>query len=589
MSNKRQVVLYISLLIVNHLGFSQSNTIYIDKSAGPNELLRTNYINIFNEDFNGPEIDTSIWNVSDYNDDGTVHCTDPNDFPFTINPSNVKVENGYCEIQITDEAYAGCECSAGEIKSYSIKPESTLIPWSIGEDYYIEIGVEGLVIDKGIGSAAWLFTPTPEYNEIDIWETDGKHKHIIYSTYWWEELNNSCTDDPLNKIKKMKKIKVKDKNSGLFNFIFRKRVDLTQTYLVFGLEITHDNIKYYMNGIRYWNLDLSRAYNSNSSCDLDNYDKSNMNKGFRIGTQPNSVGDLANSFVDRTSLPQSLKIDYIRIYKKESDNAIKFQTAPNDICLTQGFNITATYFPNVDYVWESEDFILMPNDNNVPFERWAIFNNTSPLNEYKNILLNVTLPNVQAEELNKIIFVDDGIIDTPEIELIEDLAICRYHLKCQKDFSSQQIYWSFDSANWNLGNENDSFSIFGNLDIGFIYNVYIKKKAACDDDSLVERFDINLIDSTMNCKNSSNMIGIPTLAKNFQYIAQTNGVLIQHPEWESGMKYRYRIFDTYGRILYEGEGYGQYISVLNVDQYAVGVTVIYENGIERSDFIILPQ
>lgn len=71
-----------------------------------------------------------------------------------------------------------------------------------------------------------------------------------------------------------------------------------------------------MNGIRYWNLDLSRAYNSNSSCDLDNYDKSNMNKGFRIGTQPNSVGDLANSFVDRTSLPQSLKIDYIRIYKK---------------------------------------------------------------------------------------------------------------------------------------------------------------------------------------------------------------------------------------------------------------------------------
>lgn len=55
------------------------------------------------------------------------------------------------------------------------------------------------------------------------------------------------------------------------------------------------------------------------------------------------------------------------------------------------------------------------------------------------------------------------------------------------------------------------------------------------------------------------------------------------------MKYRYRIFDTYGRILYEGEGYGQYISVLNVDQYAVGVTVIYENGIERSDFIILPQ
>lgn len=205
MSNKRQVVLYISLLIVNHLGFSQSNTIYIDKSAGPNELLRTNYINIFNEDFNGPEIDTSIWNVSDYNDDGTVHCTDPNDFPFTINPSNVKVENGYCEIQITDEAYAGCECSAGEIKSYSIKPESTLIPWSIGEDYYIEIGVEGLVIDKGIGSAAWLFTPTPEYNEIDIWETDGKHKHIIYSTYWWEELNNSCTDDPLNKIKKMKR------------------------------------------------------------------------------------------------------------------------------------------------------------------------------------------------------------------------------------------------------------------------------------------------------------------------------------------------------------------------------------------------
>lgn len=76
----------------------------------------------------------------------------------------------------------------------------------------------------------------------------------------------------------------------------------------------------------------------------------------------------------------------------------------------------------------------MPNDNNVPFERWAIFNNTSPLNEYKNILLNVTLPNVQAEELNKIIFVDDGIIDTPEIELIEDLAICRYHLKCQKTF-----------------------------------------------------------------------------------------------------------------------------------------------------------
>lgn len=166
----KTIITFSFILIAQISGFSQAigltQTIFVHENLSPNPESKTGYNLIFQDEFNSGSVDQTVWNVSDFNNDGTVNCLNPLDYPFTMNPSNVWEEDGYCKIKLTEDYYAGCSASSGEIKSFSNSLDDGFNAWNFDFGFYVEIRVKYLPIKSGLGSAGWLFAAgQPEYNE----------------------------------------------------------------------------------------------------------------------------------------------------------------------------------------------------------------------------------------------------------------------------------------------------------------------------------------------------------------------------------------------------------------------------------------
>jgi len=454
----------------------------------PSPLVKSGWNLIFQDEFDSLQLNKTVWNIAGFNNDGTLHCSDPNDYPFTMNPKNVWVEDGLCKIAITNEEYLDCPVSAGEIKSYTVDPADSIHSWTLDYGFYVEIRINNLPIEEGLGSAGWLFAGgQPEYNEIDIWETDGKHKYKYGSTYWWDERNYDCSNEVGRKLdhSKFKVKNLSDKFSVFGIHLWSKRMDLTKQWLVFGLEWDEDEITYYLNNIETKNIVFDEKFNENKPCAIDVNDRPLYAKNIRIGTGPNSLGDKESSEYASTSLPKTLNIDYVRVYIKNGNKAIKLEYMPDEMCANSSGNMSCTYLPGVKYNWQSDAFEFMPNSENIESLKWVTVKNGIETNKYYPVTIICIFPDGYTETLTKNIFIaENPEIPAGDIVPLQHQLNCYYLAGIKLKSPSEVILWSEDfGITWTEGKTEIRFSlpysVYGNFEEGSNYFLTVKSKNSC--------------------------------------------------------------------------------------------------------------
>lgn len=359
-----QVPISIGLII---LFFSQAviaQTVKIDPTYHQANLNKTGYKLLFHDEFDA--LDTTIWNRSapgndapDYSNEdfiGKSNNTPPN-------PSNVlEPNNGILQLRIRKgEDYEKAGYSGGEIKSFDNHSWSNnpngYKNWAILPGTYLETRIK-VPQCPGINAAFWLYgiigaqdDPERRFFEVDMLESYSEKRNYFISNLHYGVEYHSKTHRS-----KQKKIQVKTQD-GL-------KPNLRDLWLTLGIEWKDDKIKMYLNGALYNQYTLK----PNSKRTKNKYLKA-LPSFIRIGVGKSSIEDAKPDACP--DLPQYLEVDYVRLYAKEDEKAIKFLDDYSDLVLSKdrnkpnsGRNIRVNYIPGVKYSWSnSEDFNIERNAN----------------------------------------------------------------------------------------------------------------------------------------------------------------------------------------------------------------------------------
>lgn len=312
---------------------------------------------IFSDEFAGDSLNPLKWNRSTPFDDGNGSCVRK----FAMNPANISVGEGYALIRNSAEEYiAGCPFSSGEIKTMSVR-DTTFNSYYFYSDGYVEARVQ-LYSKPGQGAAMWLWGigdplnpggPGP-WSEIDLFELDGANANIADGTYHWSWLGKHTWQ-----------------LQNVYLTSDANIYDLSQNWTTFGLEWNADTIRWYINNTLVKALDLHRV--PPFCLEVPGYAQPLAPYCLRFGTGPNSVGNMT-ALANAADLPQTMKIDYVRVYKKNGSKATPILTTDGipQLCFDT-LNpaaaekiIWAPYYPEVMYAWSSPSFEITPAPLPIP-------------------------------------------------------------------------------------------------------------------------------------------------------------------------------------------------------------------------------
>ena len=264
------------------------------------------------------------------------------------------MDSGSARISSTiDAAVPGCAYSCGEIKTMSV------LDTAFGSFYfyapgYLETRVK-LFSKQAQGASCWLWAVgTPEnpglpgpWNEIDIFELNGVNRNIFTGTYHW-------TYDTLHV----------SQNHAIFLTDSSQLYDLTTNWTTFGLEWDTTSVKWFVNNTLVKELDMSVI--PPFCLHAPHYALPAAPFCIRFGTGYNSIGS-QSSVANPADFPQSMLVDYVRVYKKSGQKAapIIMQDGQYQICATASSQaasekvIRSRYYPDVTYEWSSPAFDMV--------------------------------------------------------------------------------------------------------------------------------------------------------------------------------------------------------------------------------------
>lgn len=343
--------------IIYCLNGGENKSVGLPSVALPNPPEKEGWNLIFSDEFNGTVLDPLKWNRSTPFDDGIGSCTRK----FAVNPANVALADGAAVISNTiTELIPGCPFSSGEIKSMSVR-DTSFKSYYFYASGFLEARVK-LYSKPGQGASMWLWgigdplNPGGEgpWNEIDVFELDGANANIADGTYHWtwdgkhvSQVQNVYLTQP----------------GGLY--------DLTENWTIFSVEWEPDTIRWYINNVLVKELDLHRI--PPFCLEAGHYSKALAPFCLRFGSGPNTVGNMTN-LAQSSDLPQSMLIDYVRVYKRNHEKATPILTTNgiNQICFDTANQppaekeIWTPYYPEVTYEWSSPSFDLIPVDFVIP-------------------------------------------------------------------------------------------------------------------------------------------------------------------------------------------------------------------------------
>lgn len=268
------------------------------------------YTLAWSDEFNGTKLDLNKWNYEIGNGEGgwgtgqKDYCTD--------RPENVKVADGKLVITIRDEEISSFSYTSGRLNTKG--------------KFFTKYGrIEARIkvpAGKGIGAAFWMlpqfekFGWWPRSGEIDIAETNGDDIHTNFGTVHFMQW---------------------DIHQYSGNHV-KTEGNLTKEFHDYVLEWDENSLKWYLDGKLY------NEFNNKEPID----DRSPFQEEFFLIISAGVGSNFSGSVIEDKALPQTLEVDYIRVYKKFDAPILKqaFITNPgNEVELkfdTPMFNPSST-------------------------------------------------------------------------------------------------------------------------------------------------------------------------------------------------------------------------------------------------------
>lgn len=227
----------------------------------------------FDDEFNGDRIDLSKWNV-------ISRILYSNGASNAYNPAMVSVGNGYLRLDLDAVPYLGKPYSGGEIDSRG----------KFNQKYgYFEARMK-LPRGSGLHSSWWLWPLSDRWPpEIDIIETKGSRPTTAYMTVHWSE------SGVVRAYPEQMDFSGDHYSEGVF-----EGSDLTEDFHVFGVEWKPESIVWYIDGVERHRVS-EHVPQESFMLELD----------LALDTYGGSI--------DRSVLPASLLVDYVRVYRLPGD------------------------------------------------------------------------------------------------------------------------------------------------------------------------------------------------------------------------------------------------------------------------------
>jgi hypothetical protein len=240
----------------------------------------TGYTQLFQDEFNGTQIDTSIWG---YNIGTGSGGWGNNELQYyTSRPENVYLNNGKLVIQAKKESYNGSAYTSARLLTQNKRT------FTFGR---VDIRAK-LPVAKGLWPALWSLgskitqTGWPACGEMDIMELVGTNPNQVHGTLHWgatPALHQSY---------------------GTFTRLATG--DFSDKFHVFSMIWEADKVEILMDDISYYKMDRTRVGNAAYPFNEPIFLIMNVAVG----------GDWPGSPTAATTFPQQMLVDYVRVFKK---------------------------------------------------------------------------------------------------------------------------------------------------------------------------------------------------------------------------------------------------------------------------------
>lgn len=319
------------------------------------------WVEIWSDDFNGTEIDRSLWN---YDVGGNGFGNQEAQY-YTDRADNSYIDNGNLVIEAKKESYNGNDYTSAKLISQN-KGD-----WKYGK---FEIRAK-LPTGNGLWPAIWML-PTnsvyggwPASGEIDIMENVGYDPDVIHWNIHTEAYNHTINT-----------------NKGT-SATFTSPSDNFYTY---GLEWFEDYMIWTVDGVEQYRFDKEPNGYTVWPFDQEFYLILNVAVG---GTWGGSQG------INDNILPQKMEVDFVRVYEyveTQSEYALNANAAPGGTLtstepngdVTAGTSVTLTATPNTDYEFASWSGTFGGNSNPVTFDMDLPVTMTAIFQRSDNLIIN---------------------------------------------------------------------------------------------------------------------------------------------------------------------------------------------------------
>lgn len=221
--------------------------------------------------------------------------------------------------------------------------------WKMYTNSYLEARIK-VAYCLGTASSFWLYggiggsAGNGRFFEIDMFETGMQNRSRLGTN-----LHYGHSYEPVH---------YKDPKSFVFQDEDGNPVILSDQYLTYGIELTDSQMKMYLNGVQYAVYNFASIIPNNPN----SYFRQPLPFNIRFGESSSLVSGNPSDCVD---LPKDMLVDYVRLYRKNTVEAIKMKTNTITLCTQSGGkNIEVDYYPGVTYQWAATPFFnfeLNPN------------------------------------------------------------------------------------------------------------------------------------------------------------------------------------------------------------------------------------
>jgi beta-glucanase (GH16 family) len=273
------LILAFSILLADNLSAQHADH---NNQEIENSRIQAGYSLVWSDEFNSSSIDTTVWNFwvgPAYNDELQF---------YTSRTENAFIDDGKLHLRAQKETYNGMRYTSARIST-----DSTSIGWKHGR---FEASIK-MPNGKGYWPAFWLMPIRdigwPKGGEIDIMEFRGNEIHTTTGAVHFYVAGCTASSWECRRY--------------INDSITLPEIDLTDSFNQYALEWTEDELIWFFNGTEFQRVQID---------DID-ADFNPFSTPFYIILNLAIGGNFLENPDESTPFPQSLVVDYVRVYQKK--------------------------------------------------------------------------------------------------------------------------------------------------------------------------------------------------------------------------------------------------------------------------------